>query len=1303
MFEQVARVEPVTKKVEILQSREVIGQDLQTMALPESPEKKIIPKILISETTEVRSVIKYLEGVQPSLATKEIVNAEIETIGETKKVTLMQKKNDQTTRVVVLFNEKTNEFKLVDESLIVVSPPNKITIEKTKEGQTKITTNSVEKMITADKSTVTVIKGIEQALPHVNMTRTEGVEKVEGNLVNTFTFVVSGSTTEAPKQQITVVQNKKTETVKVTNFEEIPSEIVVKPINRPVGIVPQEELKSPEIVSIVTQLKETKPEFTNKTVTVSSALTEETKFVTKYTVKVDTPTGPQTVTATIPRDNTQGGVVITSVTETQVPQTTQTVNYVSKVTVDQTTGVKTTTTSKPEDIKESFVKTTDLKSLTTVENQGSTIESVVRREYNTTVTETVVIKTKENKYVQAVFEKNTTTGKVTNVNEQVIEVKPVEGEPVFPTFTTTTISQGKFSQVVKSSEVLQNVTSEIVRVLPVYQDKTPVSTQIETVGPKKTIIVVFVVENSEEKERIIAEYLESTKTTTIKEQSIIPAKIKPLFIEKNTVNNEVKFTSNSVEEVRKEDSKITTVMEQISQKLPVFQINPVNFEVTTNPISNKYEVTAIDETTKNVVQVSVTFDKKTQQIVWNDIVESPTSEVIVTKPARKPLILVQPTEIQQPATQSVINFVKETTQKDVTVQEVKKVESLLTTTYEVKVNGTKGVQTVTVTVDNNNKTDITLVDVLDQTKPQVQPVVRPAPSITTTSVTGSNILQTTSNEVATITSNKYLNIVKTQAERQITLLKGSKPTCFYEDKFNTVVQISYLASTEWGTVQVSAFVKISNDEVQFISLPVISGNTLVATSATCGTRSISTLNENTFKAAAQTNTLYSGFLTFAARYKSSSVDSIRVESFTPNNVFVMLYATGSLVSRVVVFYSKSSQSYIEIEGPVETGKTKPQVLEQQVKEDGSVTYVSNSVEQIKTVDTHVEKFIQTVNQQVKVDTQQIESIISYPHTNTNEYTVVVSDNKGTTTQIKAILNKQDNTVQVVDVQEKPAVLIKPLIRPAVVVPKEEITSEKFTKIVTEVNTGKVTIPKLVVEDITKVEKTQSPVATTYTIQVTTPEGPTTYVVSQDTKGTVQVVDFKPVVKDTTEVTKPNIVKPASTEFTTDVISGVQIKSTNDSKVIEKTKEIQQVLTNLVENKKVTTEGKVVSAVVKTSETSTQTNLVIVSPSRPTENTIVVAVVDKKTDKVTIINEKEVTAPVGTVTAEDSVIQVVYTSTVVAHNIEKDQNLKTVVEKVVSTYPEFKQVVPSQIVTEKVGTKTISHITYEKTTVTMVSD
>lgn len=68
--------------------------------------------------------------------------------------------------------------------------------------------------------------------------------------------------------------------------------------------------------------------------------------------------------------------------------------------------------------------------------------------------------------------------------------------------------------------------------------------------------------------------------------------------------------------------KITTVLEEISVKVPLVKVNPVNFEVVTNPISVTYEIAAVDEKTETVVQVSVTVDKKTEQIVWNDIIES---------------------------------------------------------------------------------------------------------------------------------------------------------------------------------------------------------------------------------------------------------------------------------------------------------------------------------------------------------------------------------------------------------------------------------------------------------------------------------------------------------------------------------------------------------------------------------------------------------------------------------------------------------------------------------------------------------
>ena len=77
-------------------------------------------------------------------------------------------------------------------------------------------------------------------------------------------------------------------------------------------------------------------------------------------------------------------------------------------------------TSKPEDIKFSFVNTSSLQIVSSEEAKEAKIESIIRKEYESIVTETVVIKTSKNTYVQAVFEKNQTSGDITNVGEEII-------------------------------------------------------------------------------------------------------------------------------------------------------------------------------------------------------------------------------------------------------------------------------------------------------------------------------------------------------------------------------------------------------------------------------------------------------------------------------------------------------------------------------------------------------------------------------------------------------------------------------------------------------------------------------------------------------------------------------------------------------------------------------------------------------------------------------------------------------------------------------------------------------------------
>lgn len=133
-----------------MENKEIIPKEVQTIKLPESPEKKIITKDQVQQTPEIKEAIKYLEEVQPSLANKEITDAAIEIYGENKKIILIQKKNETITRVVILYNERTNQFKLIDESSIVTTLPTTIIYATTPEGKPKITTTDIEKIKNAD-------------------------------------------------------------------------------------------------------------------------------------------------------------------------------------------------------------------------------------------------------------------------------------------------------------------------------------------------------------------------------------------------------------------------------------------------------------------------------------------------------------------------------------------------------------------------------------------------------------------------------------------------------------------------------------------------------------------------------------------------------------------------------------------------------------------------------------------------------------------------------------------------------------------------------------------------------------------------------------------------------------------------------------------------------------------------------------------------------------------------------------------------------------------------------------------------
>lgn len=149
---------------------------------------------------------------------------------------------------------------------------------------------------------------------------------------------------------------------------------------------------------------------------------------------------------------------------------------------------------------------------------------------------------------------------------------------------------------------------------------------------------------------------------------------------------------------------------------------------------------------------------------------------------------------------------------------------------------------------------------------------------------------------------------------------------------------------------------------------------------------------------------------------TKDIISVIVERFPHSIKFVVVVRTKTTTQRVVLLYQIRTLSFTVIEKPERITVGQVVVLEQRTESDGTKVVTSNTVEQVKTVDQKIEKFIEVLSKQVQVEQSQITNVVSRQSTNTNEYTLVVKGEK-TTSEIKAVFKKDDETVIVTEVKE----------------------------------------------------------------------------------------------------------------------------------------------------------------------------------------------------------------------------------------------------------------------------------------------
>ena len=84
------------------------------MKLPEQPEVHVITKEKVSSSNEVKEVTEYLYKVRPSFKETSIETVKIEKTEGVKKITVIEKKDNETIRKVIIKDETTQEMNLVD-------------------------------------------------------------------------------------------------------------------------------------------------------------------------------------------------------------------------------------------------------------------------------------------------------------------------------------------------------------------------------------------------------------------------------------------------------------------------------------------------------------------------------------------------------------------------------------------------------------------------------------------------------------------------------------------------------------------------------------------------------------------------------------------------------------------------------------------------------------------------------------------------------------------------------------------------------------------------------------------------------------------------------------------------------------------------------------------------------------------------------------------------------------------------------------------------------------------------------------
>lgn len=220
--------------------------------------------------------------------------------------------------------------------------------------------------------------------------------------------------------------------------------------------------------------------------------------------------------------------------------------------------------------------------------------------------------------------------------------------------------------------------------------------------------------------------------------------------------------------------------------------------------------------------------------------------------------------------------------------------------------------------------------------------------------------------------------------------------------------------------------------------------------------------------------------------------------------FIFVYQVEAVEYRVVLTVKKLTKEINVISEPREITTKLAIKVETTITESGRVNLVSNTIEEIITVDSSVVKVLEKTRSEVYLDQTNIVEV-KVNQTSFGAVYVFTTKTEEGVSDVTVIYNQKLDRIKVIDIEEcEFPIVVRPAPRPAVVMTEQEIVSEEFEVIVSEVLQQSEVI-SFTTQEITTVKKTDTTFGVNYQVVVETPKGISNLTIHKPLDGRPQII------------------------------------------------------------------------------------------------------------------------------------------------------------------------------------------------------